>query len=85
MQPGDDEMRRSLRRNGASYCIVQESWTPWRVWHFRLSPGFQEWLTKKPVPYETGGWDLWGRVNARYEKVDDVPKTFKPPTRVPGS
>lgn len=84
MKPTDEDMRKSIRRSGAGYCVTQESWTPWRVWHFRLTPGLQEWLTKKSVPYETGGWELWGRVNARYEKVEDVPRAFKAPTRVPG-
>ena len=84
IKPTDDDLRKSLRRNAVTYCITQESWTPWRVWHFRLSPAFQEWLTKRPVLYETGGWELWSRVNARYEKVNEVPRTFDPPTRVPG-
>jgi hypothetical protein len=82
-KPEEEELRKSLRGNHVTYCVTQESWTPWRIWHFRLSPSFQQWLTKRAVTRESGGWELWGRSGAKYKLVN-VPQQYDPPTRVPG-
>ena len=82
--PADEDFRRSLRRAQASYVITQEPWTPWRVWHFRLSREFQQRLQKSLVGNDSGGWELWVRFGARYHRSSEVPKTYIAPTRVPG-
>lgn len=71
--------------NDADYYVWQSPWNPWRVWHFRLSPDLQAKLSGKPrLDKESGGWELYMRVNNRYQraKLDRNPKHL--PTRVPG-
>jgi hypothetical protein len=81
---GDDAVRKWLKnRANASYLVYQAAWNPWRVWHFRLSPELQKKLTGRTVSFETGGWELFARENAKYPKVDGIPSASGP-TRVPG-
>jgi hypothetical protein len=78
------------RRYKVKYYLVQQPISPWRVWHFRLSPKLQESLTHEPVGFESGGWRLYHMVDkgadaqAPYATLVDVAEAHNWPRRVPG-
>ncbi len=78
------------RRYKVKYYLVQQPVSPWRVWHFRLSPKLQESLTHEPVGFESGGWRLYKMVDKGpeaqppYAVLVDVPDVKNWPRRVPG-
>ncbi len=71
--------------NDVEYYVYQSTWNPWRVWHFRLSFELQSKLAKrKPIPVESGGWELFERSGSNYIRRDLDAILKDPPTRVPG-
>jgi hypothetical protein len=68
------------------YFLYQEPTSPWRVWHFRLSPEQQERLTGVPAEAASGGWRLYklrGPFDRRWKRLEVRPIP-DPITRVPG-
>jgi hypothetical protein len=78
------------RRYKVKYYLVQQPTSPWRVWHFRLSPKLQEALTHEPVGFESGGWYLYRMVDKGPDAKPpfavqvNVPDVHNWPRRVPG-
>lgn len=76
---------RYIRYSRARYVLMQSPAIPWRVWHFRLSMEWQDWLSKHPGQPPSGGWTLYAydpETNDLYEVP--VPDVDNWPTRVPG-
>jgi hypothetical protein len=78
------------RRSHVKYYLVQKPTSPWRVWHFRLSPKLQEALTHEPVTFESSGWQLF-KISDKapenpppYATLINVPEVRNWPRRVPG-
>jgi hypothetical protein len=78
------------RRYKVKYYLVQQTTSPWRVWHFRLSPKLQESITHEPVEFQGGGWQLYKMsdkgpdAQAPYATLVNVPEVKNWPRRVPG-
>jgi hypothetical protein len=68
------------------YYLYQLPSSPWRVWHFRLSPKLQERLTGLPPEPPSGGWVLYQlrRTESRWKKLDVPTTSFEFLKRVPG-
>jgi len=47
------------RSRHIKFALFQLPISPWRVWHFRLPAGLQEYLSKEPVPPPSAGWVLY--------------------------
>ena len=75
--------RRINQHKVVQWYLFQQEISPWRVWHFRIPPRLQEWLTHKPVPPPSQGWTLYRRSGMQWVKVD-VPHVANWPRRVPG-
>lgn len=68
------------------YYLYQLPSSPWRVWHFRLSPKLQQRLTGLPPEPTSGGWVLYQfrRAENRWKKLDVPTTAFDFLKRVPG-
>ena len=84
-QERDYEVRNYLATKNIRYYLYQRPHSPWRVWHFRLSPALHNRLSPDPALGKEGGWELFAldETAGRYRQVN-VPEAKAWPTRVPG-
>lgn len=68
------------------YYLYQLPSSPWRVWHFRLSPTLQQRLTGQPPDPPSSGWVLYQyrRLENRWKRLDVPTTSFDFLKRVPG-
>jgi hypothetical protein len=67
----------------APFYLYQKPWSPWRLWHFRLTAELQHKLTGKPVEERSGGWVLYRFRAGNWRPVEDAPPPIVPPSHVP--
>jgi hypothetical protein len=81
-------MLRKTARQHVRYYLYQPPVNPWRIWHFRVSVGLQEWLMRG-VPHEKmsatqSAWQLWELSTKAPPRRIDVPQVRMVIDRVPG-
>lgn len=76
--------RRRVEILGARYYLYQEPASPWRVWHFKLTPDLQTRLTGQPIEQASGGWFLYAHHGGDRLVGLHTPDPGAWPRRVPG-